>query len=186
VCVVCLTGRGLCDELITRPEESYRLWRVVVCDQETSCTKEAVAPVGLQCQRNKHISVRMTSQVSKSTLDHLVVFASVTALELTQFTLEKIPKVSLSWSKSGKVVADLSIAPTFKMLLHTAVTVNGFVWRDDFHVRSVILHNTLLVTRPECSEWYISAVLLPWGNITLCGASNHPEGRERSYYQSQC
>jgi len=24
------------DELITRPEESYRLWRVVVCDLETS------------------------------------------------------------------------------------------------------------------------------------------------------
>jgi hypothetical protein len=24
--------RGLCDELITRPEESYRLWRVAVCD----------------------------------------------------------------------------------------------------------------------------------------------------------
>jgi len=27
-----LSGRGLCDELITRPEESYRLWCVVVCD----------------------------------------------------------------------------------------------------------------------------------------------------------
>jgi hypothetical protein len=34
-CVCCvLSGRGLCDELITRPEESYRLWRVVVCDHE--------------------------------------------------------------------------------------------------------------------------------------------------------
>ena len=29
-----LSGRGLCDELITRPEESYRLWCVVVCDLE--------------------------------------------------------------------------------------------------------------------------------------------------------
>ena len=38
VCCECcvLSGRGLCDELITRPEESYRLWRVVVCDLETS------------------------------------------------------------------------------------------------------------------------------------------------------
>ena len=26
----------LCDKLITRPEESYRLWRVVVCDLETT------------------------------------------------------------------------------------------------------------------------------------------------------
>jgi hypothetical protein len=31
-----LSGRGLCDGLIARPEESYRLWRVAVCDQETS------------------------------------------------------------------------------------------------------------------------------------------------------
>jgi len=29
-----LSGRGLCDELITRPEESYRLCCVVVCDLE--------------------------------------------------------------------------------------------------------------------------------------------------------
>jgi len=34
VCCECcvLSNRGLCDELITRPEESYRLWCVVVCD----------------------------------------------------------------------------------------------------------------------------------------------------------
>ena len=31
-----MSGRGLCDELVTRPEESYRLWCVVVCDLETS------------------------------------------------------------------------------------------------------------------------------------------------------
>ena len=38
VCCECcvLSGRGLCDELITRPEESYRLWCVVVYDLETS------------------------------------------------------------------------------------------------------------------------------------------------------
>ena len=36
-CKCCvLSGRGLCDGLITRPEESYRLWCVVVCDLETS------------------------------------------------------------------------------------------------------------------------------------------------------
>jgi hypothetical protein len=38
VCYDCcvLSNRGLCDELITRPEESYRLRCVVVCDLETS------------------------------------------------------------------------------------------------------------------------------------------------------
>jgi hypothetical protein len=33
--VFVLSGRGLCFGLITRPEESYRLWCVVVCDLET-------------------------------------------------------------------------------------------------------------------------------------------------------
>jgi hypothetical protein len=38
VCSECcvLPGRSLSDELITRPEESYRLWCVVLCDLETS------------------------------------------------------------------------------------------------------------------------------------------------------
>jgi len=31
-----LSGRGLCDELISRPEESYRVGCVIVCDLETS------------------------------------------------------------------------------------------------------------------------------------------------------
>jgi hypothetical protein len=45
VCSECcvLSGRGLGDGLITRPEESYRLWGVVVCDQETSQNEEAKA-----------------------------------------------------------------------------------------------------------------------------------------------
>ena len=38
VCCECcvLSGRGLGDELITRPEESYRLWCVGECELETS------------------------------------------------------------------------------------------------------------------------------------------------------
>ena len=35
-CECCVfSGRDLCDELIIRPEESYRMWCVVVCDLET-------------------------------------------------------------------------------------------------------------------------------------------------------
>ena len=34
--VLCCTDGGLCDGLITRPEESYRLLCVVVCDLDTS------------------------------------------------------------------------------------------------------------------------------------------------------
>jgi hypothetical protein len=47
-----LSGRGLCDELITRPEESYRLWCVVVCDLETSWLRR-LWPTGGRRANNK-------------------------------------------------------------------------------------------------------------------------------------
>jgi hypothetical protein len=57
VCCDCyvLSGRGLCDELITRPEESYWLWRVVVCDQETSWMRRP-CPTGGCRAKNKQRS----------------------------------------------------------------------------------------------------------------------------------
>jgi hypothetical protein len=42
-CECCVLSGSLCDGLITRPEEPYRLWRLVVCDQETSKNEEAKA-----------------------------------------------------------------------------------------------------------------------------------------------
>jgi hypothetical protein len=63
-----LTGRGLCNGLTTRPEESYRLWGVIVCDQEPSKTRRPKPATGLWkynhngcrpgTQTNKLISVR--------------------------------------------------------------------------------------------------------------------------------
>ena len=60
-----LSVRGLCDELITRPEESYRLWRVVVFDLET-WKEEAKSPLksceykptmGCDAERKKSVYV---------------------------------------------------------------------------------------------------------------------------------
>jgi hypothetical protein len=49
VCCECcvLSGRSLCEGLITRPEESYRLWLAVVCDKETSKTWSLKPVTGL-------------------------------------------------------------------------------------------------------------------------------------------
>jgi hypothetical protein len=49
VCCECcvLSGRGLCDGLVTRPEESYRLWCVSnVCDREASIIRRPRPPRG--------------------------------------------------------------------------------------------------------------------------------------------
>jgi len=50
-----LSGRGICDKLITRPLESYRLWCVVVCDLENLKNEEAMTRVGSQRYRKKKI-----------------------------------------------------------------------------------------------------------------------------------
>ena len=59
VCCECcvLSGRGLCDELITRPEESYLLWCVVVCDLETSRMRGVMTRVGSQRHKRKFIII---------------------------------------------------------------------------------------------------------------------------------
>ena len=59
VCFECcvLSGRGLCDELITRPEESYRLWCVVVCDLETSRMRRPWPALGRSATGGKKRSI---------------------------------------------------------------------------------------------------------------------------------
>ena len=58
VCCECcvLSGRGLCDGLITRPEESYRLWCVVVCDIETSRMRRPWPALGRSATGEKKYS----------------------------------------------------------------------------------------------------------------------------------
>ena len=93
VCCECcvLSGRGLCDGLITRPEESYRLW-CVVCDQETSKTRRLRPATGLWkiqtqwvvtagkqtnkqiCTSNKLLLLRARLHVSTLIIGHLQAF----------------------------------------------------------------------------------------------------------------
>jgi hypothetical protein len=70
-CECCvLSGRGLCDGLITRPEESYRLWRVVVYDQETSKTRRQKPATGLR-KIQKQLVVTPRKQTNKQTPYHI-------------------------------------------------------------------------------------------------------------------
>ena len=58
ICCLCcvLSGRVFCDELITPPEESYRLWYVVVCDLATSLMRRP-CPAGGRIANKKKRSV---------------------------------------------------------------------------------------------------------------------------------
>jgi hypothetical protein len=49
-----MSGRGLCDKLITRPEESYQLWCVFVYVLGNLKNEEAMTRVESQRQREKN------------------------------------------------------------------------------------------------------------------------------------
>ena len=55
VCCECcvLSDRGICDKLITRPEQSYRLWCIVVCDLETSRMRRPWSALGRSATEKK-------------------------------------------------------------------------------------------------------------------------------------
>jgi hypothetical protein len=58
VCLLCaLSRRGLCDELITRQEESYRLRCVAVCDMETSKMKRSWPALAQSATEKKKIKL---------------------------------------------------------------------------------------------------------------------------------
>ena len=80
VCCECcvLSGRGLCDKLITRPEESYRLWRVVVCDLENLKNEEAMTRVGSQ-----HHSKKKKNFIVPCMLFHSLLYCSNSCTSFT-------------------------------------------------------------------------------------------------------
>jgi len=58
VCCECcvLSGKGLSDELITQPEESYRVWCVVLCELEISWMWRPWPTGGLLCQKKIQVA----------------------------------------------------------------------------------------------------------------------------------
>jgi len=79
VCCECrvLSSRGLGDGLITRPGESYRLWRVVVCDEETSQARRLKPATGLWKIQPQGCNARKTTTTTTTydtQLVHLLVY----------------------------------------------------------------------------------------------------------------
>jgi hypothetical protein len=77
VCYECcvLSGKGLCDELITRPEESYRLWCIVMCDLDTSRMKRPWPALGRSATGKNNLTI--LGPICMSTLAHILFWLSV-------------------------------------------------------------------------------------------------------------
>ena len=98
VCCV-WSGRGLCNELITRSEESYRLWRVVVCDLETTKflvnEEEAKAHYGAIAPREKLLLLLLLPLI-------IIIIIILLSQMLKLFTAFVKPEISLSSSKNRR------------------------------------------------------------------------------------
>jgi hypothetical protein len=60
-CECCVLSGSLCDELITPPEESYRLWCIVVCDLETSRMRRPWHALGRSATAKKKMCDKLVS-----------------------------------------------------------------------------------------------------------------------------
>jgi hypothetical protein len=76
-----LSGRGLCDELIIRPDESYQLW-CVVCDLENLKNEEAMTRAGSQRHRKEKSTVPYLklSHVRRFLRHHMQIIMTIRAM----------------------------------------------------------------------------------------------------------
>ena len=92
VCCDCcvLWGRGLCGEVITHPEESYRLWCVVECDLDTSWMRRPWPTVGCRARRkrNNNSEHPVTNTLTRKAYIHTFQFVSATDPLCLQVTIK--------------------------------------------------------------------------------------------------
>ena len=128
-CECCvLSGRGLCDELITRPEEFYRLWYFVMCDIGTSWMRRAW-PTGRVVAPKININSVFSCDYLLSLLYFrllLVYFSYVHVLSLQlalwlSFQHMNNKKLNLNWNKynySKTCLKRNAIVPVFVFRFH--------------------------------------------------------------------
>jgi len=123
VCCDCclLSGRGLCDELITRPEECYWMWCVVGCDLETSRIRRPWPTGGLLSQKQKKKEVNQIWTV----LRHSGQENSQTVQQYGDTNHTKIPAPDLQTSHLYCLRLQIMAAVSFRVAFFLVVIRNG-------------------------------------------------------------
>jgi len=84
-CECCvLHDRGLCDELITDPEDCYRVWCVVKCDLETSWMRRTWPPGGWSRRKLTRHTMRGYETVLKANTNMTAVLPNMKPCSLIQ------------------------------------------------------------------------------------------------------
>jgi len=124
VCCECcvLSGRGLCDELITRLEESYRGWRVVVCDLETSWMRRPW-PTGGCCAKNKQ-----TNKQTQPLIKDCVIYLSLVTYYRPRSSQCLVSVSAGIYEVKKKFYGDQSFPPSIRDLSAATNSFGGFSW----------------------------------------------------------
>jgi hypothetical protein len=194
-CECCvLSGRGLCNELITRPEESYRLWCVVVCDLETSRMRRPWPALGRSATK-KQKQTKKKAEVLKRSVLHLRSSSSGKRhiFQMKRFYLLKIAFIACCYTSIRTVffpdgnfvdVSYIHRKPLLKenyfLLLYVKfdvsfygwyprshVTIDAAPWRKFLAMIIGIYHRHVKSSVQYQSSWKFS--LHPWPSCTaLC------------------
>ena len=140
VCCDCcvLSGRGLCDEPITRPEESYRLWCVVVCDLQNLKDEEAMTRVGSKRHQKKRVVYdRISTKHCWDDAD------SRTA----KHSRRKLSQCHFFYHKSHTDRSGIkTMPPPWEANEHPPGTCNGMIWLVKIILINYDFHNFCLLT----------------------------------------
>ena len=121
VCCECcvLSGRGLCDELITRPEKSYRLWCVVVCDLEKPREWGGHGPHWVAAPQKKKKSVLIERMKHR----HDVMWGSVVMVDCLFYIIFHVDLCNQLWEPYAVLPVSLWYPLNMKMSCTTGLVV---------------------------------------------------------------
>jgi hypothetical protein len=149
VCCECcvLSDRGLGDGLITRPEESHRLWCVVVCDQETSKTRRLKPATGMWKIQPRWV-------VTPGKQKNMVKLHGFTYKETTIFTVTAARTSNLNKSQNVKHNATFLLA-----------SVSSVIWRIYIALGAKCTDETFTILYSKLKHVYGLYQNIPVSNI---------------------
>jgi len=175
VCCECrvLLGRGLCDELITRSEESYQLCCVVICNLETSWMRRPWAAGGCNVKGERYSQILGLTVLNFSlrrpcrhlfTLEVGFILLRLYAINSATYYFICLKTSLISGTIFGEeVLTTAQPVPKSALFAHVTVTYNKIKLtyiKETRNLRPIVYHCFLCVRCQTISGFWLSRLFL--------------------------